>query len=431
MQDVGVGILVEIGSFIKLQRTKQAMTLGELSHGIVSLSYLSKIENLKTEASPEIIQLLCTRLGIQIDNSMESAIKEKSRQWYSMLFEVNDKEEIINTYEELQALLDKNLSDGLLLFEIHKIRYNLIIGKYDKALEKINELNKVSSTFDVEQQFYWFKFRGNYSSVTGDNFKQAMLMYKHAEEKVNQLGLAEEEVADLKYAISVTHSKLRNTLEAIDFANQAIDTFMKQYNFLRCAQCHIILGISYSRIKMYDKAIKNYNLAKHLGELDNNKQVIQLTNQNLGHLYSTIGKSEEAIKYYVDVADDEEVQLNQRLAALTSLIKEYYNISNIEKTKEMITKALAILDLAQKDVYYDLYHYMIHTYSYAINDEHEKFKSLVTDKFIPYLKKHRDYGNLVVYSNMLGSHFEKIGRYKESVKYYKLANLTYEELINL
>ena len=423
--------MVEIGSFIKLQRTKQGMTLEDLSQGIVSLSYLSKIENLKTEASSEIIQMLCTRLGIQIDNSMENEIKEKSKEWYSMLFEVNDKEEIVRTYEELQALLDRNLFDDLMLFEIHKVRYHLVLGEYEKALEKINELNKVSSTFDMEQNYFWNKFRGNYSSVTGDNFKQAMAMYKHAEEKLKQLELGELEVADLQYAISITHSKLRNTLEAIDYANQALDVFMKQYNFMRCAQCHIVLGISYSRIKMYDKAIKNYNLAKHLGELDKNKQVIQLTNQNLGYLYSTIGKSDEAIKYYVEVVDDEEPQLNERLAAITSLIKEYYKVNNLDKSKEMITKALEILDLAKSNINYKLYDYMIHTYSYAINDEHEQFKSLVTDKFIPYLKKHKDYGNLVVYSNMLGSHFEKLGRYKESVKYYKLANLTYEELINL
>jgi tetratricopeptide (TPR) repeat protein len=422
---------VEIGSFIKLQRTKQGITLGDLSQGIVSLSYLSKIENLKTEASPEIIQMLCTRLGIQIDNSMENEIKEKSKQWYSMLFEVNDKDEIVRTYEELQAMLDRNLFEDLMLFEIHKVRYHLVLGEYEKALEMINELTKVSSTFDMEQNYYWFKFRGNYSSVTGDNFKQAMTMYKHAEEKLQQLHLGELEVADLQYAIAITHSKLRNTLESIDYASKALDVFMKQYNFSRCAQCHIILGISYRRIKMHDKAIKNYNLAKHLGQLNSNKQIIQLTNLNLGYLNCTIGKKNDGIKYFLEVVDDTEVELKERLAAITSLIREYYNLDNIDSTKEMIDKALDILNLAENSIYYKLYYYIIQTYIYAINKEHDKFKKLVSDEFIPYLKKHRDFPNLVEYSSMLGSHFEKLGRYKESVKYYKLANLTYEELINL
>src|SRR5699024_10617309 len=109
----------------------------------------------------------------------------------------------------------------------------------------------------------------------------AMEKYRKAEDLVRKLDFSEEEIADLKYTMSITFSILRQTLKAIDYANQALDIFMKKYNFMRCAQCHIVLGISYRRIKLYDKAIKNYNLAKHLASLDNNKEIIQLTNQNL------------------------------------------------------------------------------------------------------------------------------------------------------
>src|SRR5690625_954229 len=108
---VRVGILIEVGSLIKLQRTKQNMTQGDLAKGIVSLSYLSKIENLKTEASPEITQALCTRLGIKIDNSLNTTIQEKCKEWYGMLFAANDKKEIIAKYEEIQKLMDDNLND--------------------------------------------------------------------------------------------------------------------------------------------------------------------------------------------------------------------------------------------------------------------------------------------------------------------------------
>ena len=79
-----MGFVIEIGSFIKLQRTKREMTLKDLAEGIVSVSYLSKIENLKTQASYDIIQLLCNRLGIQLDHLDETTIKEKCEQWYSM-----------------------------------------------------------------------------------------------------------------------------------------------------------------------------------------------------------------------------------------------------------------------------------------------------------------------------------------------------------
>lgn len=425
-----VGILIDIGSFIKLQRTKQEMTLNELSEGIVSVSYLSKIENQKTQASPDIIQLLCNRLGIEIDNSSEDLIKEKCNKWYSMLFEVNNKEEIITTYEEIQEMLDKNLSNSLLMFEIHKIRYFLILGNYDGALKKINELNEIANTFDSLQQFYWFKFRGNYYSTASD-FQQALQMYKLAEEKINRIDITEDEIADLQYTISVTHSKLRNTLESIDYANRSLEIFMKQYNFQRCAQCHIILGISYRRIKMHERAIKNYNLAKHLGELNKDKQIIQLTNLNLGYLYSVTGETKEAISFYEKVANDEDVNLEERLNAITSIIKEFYNIDKINEVKEAIVKAQNILDLAKDKGYSKLFSYIIHTFEYAINGENDRFVLFVKDKFIPFLKNHSDYANLVFYSTMLAKHFEEQYKYKDAVKYYKLANSAYDNLISL
>ena len=425
-----VGILIEIGSFIKLQRTKQEMTLNELSEGIVSVSYLSKIENQKTQASPDIIQLLCNRLGIENDNSQEEQIKEKCNRWYSMLFEVNNKEEIITTYKEIQEMLDKNLSNSLLMFEIHKIRYYLIMENFDEALKKINELSEIASTFDSLQQFYWFKFKGNYYSTASD-FQQALQMYKLAEEKINRIDITEEETADLQYTISVTHSKLRNTLESIDYANRSLEIFMKQYNFQRCAQCHIILGISYRRIKMHDRAIKNYNLAKHLGELNKDKQIIQLTNLNLGYLYSVIAETNEAISFYEKVANDEEVNLEQRLIAITSIIKEFYNIDKINEVRVAIVKAQNILDLAKDKGYSKLYSYIIHTFEYATNGENDRFVSFVKDKFIPFLKNHSDHANLVFYSTMLARHFEEQYKYKDAVKYYKLANSTYDNLISL
>ncbi|MTW86308.1 helix-turn-helix domain-containing protein [Virgibacillus dakarensis] len=421
---------MEIGSYIKLHRIKQEMTQAELAEGIVSFAYLSKIENGKTEASPEVISLLCTRLGIQLDNEKDITIKNKCQEWYSQLFEVNDKDEIERGYNELEALMEDTHSESMVMFEIHKIRYFLILGRYEAALTQINSLADLSSTFDSLHQFYWYKFKGNYNSQVGE-FNQAMRMYKLAEEKLNHLELAESEIADLQYTISVTHSKLRNTLDSIEYANKALDVFQRNYNFLRCAQCHIMLGISYRRLKMYDKAIKNHNLAKHLGKLNHNKKIMQLVNQNLGYLHSAKGDTKDAIYFYEQVADDDDINIIERIAATTSLIKEYYTIHNLEQTRNMIEKSLQLLGSSYKNEEYKLFYYIIHTYDYALKKENDQFESIVIKEFIPYLKKNKDYANLVTYSTMIARHFEDNRCYKDAVKYYKLANITYDELVSI
>lgn len=421
---------MEVGPFIKLHRIEQKITQEALARGIVSMSYLSKIENQRTTASPEVVSMLCARLGVQYSNKENAEMKEKYKNWFKLLFEVNDKEEIIAKHDEIQKKLDQTNASGPIMFEIHKIRYYLILEKRNEAFKQIHNLHEIASTFDNLQQFYWYKFYGNFHTTQND-FTQAMRMYKHAEDTLNQLQLTEEDVADLQYTIAVTHSKLRNTLEAIEYAEKALQTFMKKYHFIRCAECHIILGISYRRIRMYDKAIENYRLAKHLGKLNNNNQVIKLANQNLGYLFSTKGDKQEAIKNYIEVARDTKGDTTARLAAITSLTKEYYAIADIEKTEEMIVEGLDILkDDVQREKY-PFYYYTIYTYKYAIEQDNEKFETHVIDTFIPYLKRHNDYANLAVYNHMVGNHYEHLKRYKDAVHYYKQANLAYEELSNI
>lgn len=56
----------KIGKQVFYKRLQQKMTQEELCQGICSVSYLSKIENGKIEASEEILQLLCARLEIAV-----------------------------------------------------------------------------------------------------------------------------------------------------------------------------------------------------------------------------------------------------------------------------------------------------------------------------------------------------------------------------
>src|SRR5699024_7152772 len=152
----------------------------------------SKIENEKTEASPNVISLLCTRLGIQLDDGNDEMIREKLQKWYGMLSSEHDMDEMVQIYQELnQVMYDNHYSpDSLVMFEIHKIRYFLDIGEMDKALSQINKLSEMTGTFDSLHQYYWYKFKGNYNTMNSENY-QAMRMYKIAEEKLNQLELSE------------------------------------------------------------------------------------------------------------------------------------------------------------------------------------------------------------------------------------------------
>ncbi|WP_176465759.1 helix-turn-helix transcriptional regulator [Virgibacillus sp. 7505] len=129
---------MEIGPLIKLHRIKQNMTQEDLAAGIVSESYLSKIENQKTDASPEVITLLCERLGIQLNAENEDMIKEKAEEWYGMLYEVHNADERRQRFEELETLFKANNSDHEMLFEIQKIRFFWWKAEYRKRRSRLN-----------------------------------------------------------------------------------------------------------------------------------------------------------------------------------------------------------------------------------------------------------------------------------------------------
>ncbi|MEC0292010.1 helix-turn-helix domain-containing protein [Terribacillus saccharophilus] len=145
---------MEIGPLIKLHRIKQSMTQEDLAAGIVSESYLSKIENQKTDASPEVIALLCERLGIQLNAENEDMIKEKAEEWFALLYDAHSREERDAKYQELEQLFKNSNSDYEILFEIHKIRYYLLRNENEKTREQIEKLTNLEYSFDTRQSFF-------------------------------------------------------------------------------------------------------------------------------------------------------------------------------------------------------------------------------------------------------------------------------------
>src|SRR5690625_3220775 len=110
---------MEIGPFIKLNRIEQGMTQEDLADGIVSMSYLFKIENQRTTASAEVTSLLCTRLGVELDNDRNVTINDKCKEWYKLLFEFNELEKIFSAYNDINELINKTHSISTKLFEFY------------------------------------------------------------------------------------------------------------------------------------------------------------------------------------------------------------------------------------------------------------------------------------------------------------------------
>ena len=63
---------LQTGLFIRQKRTEHNWSLDGLCKGVCSVSYLSKIEQGKADASPEVLHLLLEKLGVQWHDGEEN-----------------------------------------------------------------------------------------------------------------------------------------------------------------------------------------------------------------------------------------------------------------------------------------------------------------------------------------------------------------------
>ncbi|MBS4175630.1 helix-turn-helix domain-containing protein [Bacillus sp. FJAT-49736] len=421
---------MNIGAIIKLNRIKQNLTQEELAEGIISISYLSKIENGKIEPNDEVIKLLCLRLGIEINRQIDDETKALCHDWFRLLLSNNDVERLKEKYKEIKeysnSIEDLELQ---ILLKIHLIRYFLKTGDFKQALDQINYLRDFNKTFTLEQKYYWSKFNGNYYYLNNE-FNEAIKYYTIAQDLVINLELSDEEIADLEYSLALTYSKLRITSLALRSSYKALEIYRQIYNFSRCAECHLLLGISYRRINNHDEAINNYELAKKLAEQIHDNEIIQLTHLNLGYLFYVQGNTDKAIEHLDKIVNEIDVSLDDRLLALTSIIDESYRRDNFVEAKKRISEALSWLNDSNKDQYLS-YYYEIKTYLYLIEKDDENFENMMVNEFIPYLKEQKNYAKLTEYAELLANHFEKFHKYKNATNYYKLVNFSYKQITQI
>src|SRR5699024_12426115 len=111
--------------------------------------------------------------------------------------------------------------------------------------------------------------------------------------------------------------------------------------------------------------------------MEQNNQIIQLANVNLGYLHSSKGDSHSAIHYYVEIAEDSEVDLITKLTAMTSLTREYYLIGSLDESKLVIDKGLELFKQLHNNEAFKAHFYTLMTYRYADRKEYENY-----DKFL-------------------------------------------------
>lgn len=407
--------LEKIGKQVFYKRLQQKMTQEELCQGICSVSYLSKIENGKIEASEEILQLLCARLEIAVTDlrDVEEDVKGKLEEWHKAIVHL-ERERIEQIYADLQEEM-KQVTDFEIMnyYELLYVRYLMIKRDIDNGAERLNKLKKGYKKLSQFQKML-FTYNVSLLSCLQNKWKIGLESLIETEKMAKELNYYEN---GIYYNLALAYSHLENPYKALHFANIAIEGFRNEYKFRNVINCQFIIAICFVRQGQYKEALDMYNsILREASSFSENEVIMSIALSNIAEVYGNQQQYEKAKEYYLKSLQYHQHEDNNYLDTLYHTALQCIHLKQMDEANQWIEKGISI---AQRHEKYKrvLYLLVILQYKYfRTSDEYKKFLEL---EAIPFFKGE---GNLVYLKQVyleIAHYFEGIRNFEESSRYYK------------
>lgn len=387
----------------------------DLSRGICSVSYLSKIENEILQPSDETIQLLLSRLGYIEETNALTQIQELLSKW-NITFMKREEEESKKLYQYFQ---EKNfINEGIQLeYRVFRIQYYLQQNMIAQVKKELMDLSEKTIEMPLKTRFYFFKHSAYYYYTVG-KLEEAVTNIIESQKFISFLELSTIELADFYYAFSLVNSKNNDTKTAVKYAEMALSSYQTIYMLHKCVDCHIILGICHKRNFHYEMAFEHYEAAHSLAKEIHYHEMLSPIRHNLSSLYSILGQHEEALdllqELYSELTD---FHSYNSARIVLSLVKEYCKVGRKSEAAQCLNK---VYSYVQKDPSLVSLHAEYIFFNLLLGDQFEELDRKMEKNIIPELMKQNKYLTLSSFCDYLGEYNVKQSRYKKSSYYYQL-----------
>lgn len=407
--------LEKIGKQVFYKRLQQKMTQEELCQGICSVSYLSKIENGKIEASEEILQLLCARLEIAVTDlrDVEEDVKGKLEDWHKAIVHL-ERERIEQIYADLQEQMEQVTDFEIMnYYELLYVRYLMIKRDIDNGVERLNKLKKGYKKLSPFQKML-FTYNVSLLNCLQNKWKIGLESLIETEKMAKELNYHEN---GIYYNLALAYSHLENPYKALHFANIAIEGFRSEYKFRNVINCQFIIAICFVRQGQYKEALDMYNsILREASSFSENKVIMSIALSNIAEVYGNQKQYEKAKEYYLKSLQYHQHEDDNYLDTLYHTALQCIHLKQMDEANQWIEKGISIAQRHEKHKRV-LYLLIILQYKYfRTSDEYKKFLEL---EAIPFFKSE---GNLVYLKQVyleIAHYFEGIRNFEESSRYYK------------
>jgi HTH-type transcriptional regulator, quorum sensing regulator NprR len=414
-----------VGEVIHYYRIQNGLTQEQLSKGICSVSYLSKLENNKIEPSDEIIELLFQRLNVpnrqlfQDNQSLSQLLSE----WCDSILARN-----CNKATKLKNLLlsyEKELHTVSLSirFKLFNLGYLLLLNDIKQARSVLEELKNLNRFYDPEHAYYFHQFSGLYYYLENqlksclDHLKQALCIgEKH--ELVNP---------ELYYQLALVFTRLFQIPQSIHYAKEALTLFDNISNYLRSSDCKILLGINFIRLQQYKEAEFYLTSTLKFAEQNQNNHIMAIALHNLGFLYSSKNEHATALSYFRNSLSSRPKEDYKRYVnTIYFIAKEYNNLGQVKEAKKWLRKGLEIANEHQLIFYQIKLTYL----KYILKEgDSGSFINFIEQEALPYFLNNDDYFHISQYAEKLAELYSQRFQYKKSSQYLKLS-IEYRKKMN-
>ncbi|WP_085520486.1 helix-turn-helix domain-containing protein [Tuberibacillus sp. Marseille-P3662] len=417
-----------IGQRIRYYRKQTGLTLEKLAEGICSVSYLSKIEH-GDKSSDEVAKLLCDRLGIAYEDVDNQAQLEETRRlldhWYK---EIRDK--VFYDYEDYKDRIEESLGKAQspllnIRFDLFQIKYLTAKSNFEKAKERIANVEQYHELMDDELLYYYHHFLGIYYGAV-NAYDDAIVHFEKAEKAIQELTLGEAETGELWYQIALVHSNHVQFTRAMDYANKGLDIFNKQYNLKRIADCQVILGISSRAMKNYRQAEYHYTQALKFIELLNDDYRKSVVYYNLAVISAYNNEFHQSIDYFKNIIDLLGETSHLAVSSQVSIAESYYYLNDIPQCNKELDRARELIRCGNYGKEYPLFLEIIYKKANQIYDH--SYENLLKNKALPYYKSSKRLDKIVEYAEVLGDIYYNKKHYKRASEYYRLAKKTRDDI---
>ena len=321
------------------------MTQEELCQGICSVSYLSKIENGKIEASEEILQLLCARLEIAVTDLRDVEEDEgKLDEWLNALVHL-DKPQVERIYEELQGEMKHVLDFEIInYYKLLYTRYLIMKRDFPAVEEELESLKRCTKSIHHSRNYY-IRIVKVYI-ILQHKYKRALEYLTRTEVMAKEQGYHEN---GIYFNLALVYNELEVEHMTLHFANVAMEGFKNEYKFRYVINCQLLIALSYIQ-KQYNEALSIYNnILREANSFADKENITAIALNNLGFLYYNLKDYAKAKDYYLQCLKYKKEEDLNYIDAVYEIALQCIELKEFEEAKDWIDKGI---DIAKRDEKY-------------------------------------------------------------------------------